>query len=151
MVSTASAETMHTGRIHHSRHQLHYSALLETYHGAYYCALYSSPDHYSNKKCHIQLTQQSFSLRVLVIPTYLKLSHIKYLQAAPRSIRNRSSKFAANISKRGKVPAKKSTDEEEERKLNPYMVGMFMFLVFGSSLVQVMKLFQSKPAIPKDE
>jgi hypothetical protein len=71
--------------------------------------------------------------------------------AAPRSIRNRSSKFAANISKRGKVPAKKSTDEEEERKLNPYMVGMFMFLVFGSSLVQVMKLFQSKPAIPKDE
>ena len=67
MVSTASAETMHTGRIHHSRHQLHYSALLETYHGAYYCALYSSPDHYSNKKCHIQLTQQSFSLRVLVL------------------------------------------------------------------------------------
>lgn len=49
------------------------------------------------------------------------------------------------------MTAKKSTDEEEERKLNPYMVGMFVFLVVGSSFVQVMKLFQSTPAIPKDE
>jgi len=70
---------------------------------------------------------------------------------APRNLRNRSSKFDKNITKRGNVTAKKSTDEEEERKLNPYMVGMFVFLVVGSSFVQVMKLFQSTPAIPKDE
>eukprot|EP00979_Chaetoceros_neogracilis_P009635 scaffold2192_cov268-Chaetoceros_neogracile.AAC.37 len=70
---------------------------------------------------------------------------------APRALRNRSNKFAKNVTKRGNVPAKKSTDEEVERKLNPYMVAMFVFLVVGSSLTSVFKLFQSTPDIPKDE
>jgi hypothetical protein len=55
------------------------------------------------------------------------------------------------VTKRGNVAAKKSDDEEVERKLNPYMVGMFVFLVVGSSFVQVLKLFQTTPAVPKDE
>eukprot|EP00558_Chaetoceros_sp_UNC1202_P000505 CAMPEP_0197258856 /NCGR_PEP_ID=MMETSP1429-20130617/83219_1 /TAXON_ID=49237 /ORGANISM="Chaetoceros sp., Strain UNC1202" /LENGTH=72 /DNA_ID=CAMNT_0042723043 /DNA_START=166 /DNA_END=384 /DNA_ORIENTATION=- len=70
---------------------------------------------------------------------------------APRNIRNRSSKFSNNITKRGNVPAKKSSDEEEEKKMNPVLIGMFVFLVFGSSFVQVLRLFQSTPAVPKDE
>lgn len=70
---------------------------------------------------------------------------------APRQLRKRTQKFDKNITKRGNVVAKKSTDEEEERKLNPWMVGMFVFLVVGSSFVQVLRLFQSTPAIPKDE
>ncbi|GFH60336.1 hypothetical protein CTEN210_16812 [Chaetoceros tenuissimus] len=70
---------------------------------------------------------------------------------APRQLRKRTQKFDKNITKRGNVVAKKSTDEEEERKLNPWMVGMFVVLVVGSSFVQVLRLFQSTPAIPKDE
>lgn len=73
------------------------------------------------------------------------------LKPAPRSIRNRTNKFDKNVTKRGNVAAKKSDDEEVERKLNPYMVGMFVFLVVGSSFVQVLKLFQTTPAVPKDE
>lgn len=70
---------------------------------------------------------------------------------APRKIRNRSSKFDKNITKRGNVPAKKSTDEDDVRKLNPWMVGMLVFLVVGSSLFQVFRMFQKKPAIPNEE
>ena len=89
-----------------------------------------------------------------------QLSHLTFLSSdyvlvnlkpAPRSIRNRTNKFNKNIEKRGNVPAKKSTDEEEEKPMNPLMIGMFVFLVVGSSLVQVMRLFQTTPAIPKDE
>ena len=76
---------------------------------------------------------------------------IDFFQPAPRSIRQRSNKFSKNVTKRGNVPATKSTDEEEERKMNPYMIAMFVFLVVGSSFVQVLKLFQSTPDVPKDE
>ena len=35
--------------------------------------------------------------------------------------------------------------------MNPYMVGIFVILVVGSSFVQVLKLFQTTPTVPKDE
>lgn len=72
-------------------------------------------------------------------------------QPAPRKLRNRSNKFDKNITKRGNVSVKKSTDDEDNRKLNPWLVGMLVFLVVGSSVFQVFRMFQMKPAIPNDE
>ena len=69
-------------------------------------------------------------------------------QPAPRAIRNRNNKFGNNITKRGNVSVGKAAQHDEEnRKMNPYLVGMFVFLVVGSSAVQVLRLFQSKPAV----
>lgn len=75
---------------------------------------------------------------------------VNHTQPAPRNIRNRSKKFDKNIGKRGAV-SKKPVDEEEEKKLNPYLLAMFVFLVCGSSLVSVLRLFTVKSGVPKDE
>jgi len=62
---------------------------------------------------------------------------------APRNIRNRNEKFGKNVTKRGNVPKGKVVNEDDEKKISPVLIGVFMFLVVGSSLVQIMKLFQT--------
>lgn len=72
---------------------------------------------------------------------------------APRKIRNRSKAFDKNIDKRGNVPLGKFIPPEEEEKKKPPMglIIMFCFLVFGSALVPLLRLFFAAPAIPKSE
>jgi len=64
---------------------------------------------------------------------------------APRNIRNRSDKYASNVTKRGNVPVGKAVKHEEEsRRINPYLIAMFLFLVVGSSIVQILRMFTFK-------
>jgi len=69
----------------------------------------------------------------------------------PRNIRNRSKKFDSNITKRGNVdPGKVAEREEDGPRVSPTLIAFFVFIVVGSSIVQVFNLFGgSKP--PTDE
>jgi hypothetical protein len=69
----------------------------------------------------------------------------------PRNIRNRNKKFDKNITKRGNVdPGKVAEREEDGSRINPYLIGFFMVIVFGSSLVQVFNLFGGTPKPPTE-
>ena len=38
-------------------------------------------------------------------------------------------------------------DEDEETKISPTLIGIFLFLVVGSSIVQVLRLFQVSDSV----
>lgn len=60
-------------------------------------------------------------------------------QALPRNIRNRSDKFDKNITKRGQVPVK--TKDENELPVSKWLIGFFIVVVVGSSVVEILNLF----------
>jgi len=62
---------------------------------------------------------------------------------APRAIRNRNSKFGDNINKRGHVPIGKAGEHDDDPTLSKALIGFFLFVVVGSSLVQVLRMFQT--------
>eukprot|EP00531_Pseudo-nitzschia_arenysensis_P008784 CAMPEP_0116152924 /NCGR_PEP_ID=MMETSP0329-20121206/20946_1 /TAXON_ID=697910 /ORGANISM="Pseudo-nitzschia arenysensis, Strain B593" /LENGTH=73 /DNA_ID=CAMNT_0003649749 /DNA_START=83 /DNA_END=304 /DNA_ORIENTATION=- len=70
----------------------------------------------------------------------------------PRNIRNRNSKFDKNITKRGNVdPGKVAERDEDGPRVSPTLIAFFIFVVFGSSLVQIFNLFSgSAPKPPAD-
>eukprot|EP00532_Pseudo-nitzschia_australis_P004077 CAMPEP_0168200900 /NCGR_PEP_ID=MMETSP0139_2-20121125/23347_1 /TAXON_ID=44445 /ORGANISM="Pseudo-nitzschia australis, Strain 10249 10 AB" /LENGTH=72 /DNA_ID=CAMNT_0008126275 /DNA_START=45 /DNA_END=263 /DNA_ORIENTATION=- len=69
----------------------------------------------------------------------------------PRNIRNRNNKFDKNITKRGKVdPGVVAEREEEGPRISATLVIFFLFVVVGSSLVQVLNLFGG-PKPPVEE
>mmetsp|Transcript_38873 Transcript_38873/g.116882 ORF Transcript_38873/g.116882 Transcript_38873/m.116882 type:complete len:89 (+) Transcript_38873:122-388(+) len=68
----------------------------------------------------------------------------------PRSIRNRNEKYSKNVTKRGQVPIGKAADHEDEFPVSKPLIAFFMFVVIGSSLVQILNLF-SKGAPPIGE
>eukprot|EP00568_Trieres_chinensis_P012704 CAMPEP_0183306344 /NCGR_PEP_ID=MMETSP0160_2-20130417/10792_1 /TAXON_ID=2839 ORGANISM="Odontella Sinensis, Strain Grunow 1884" /NCGR_SAMPLE_ID=MMETSP0160_2 /ASSEMBLY_ACC=CAM_ASM_000250 /LENGTH=70 /DNA_ID=CAMNT_0025469695 /DNA_START=132 /DNA_END=344 /DNA_ORIENTATION=- len=66
---------------------------------------------------------------------------------APRNIRNRSDKFSKNVSKRGNVSIGKAAEHEDEFPVSKGLIAFFIFVVVGSSLVQILNLF-SRAAPP---
>mmetsp|Transcript_36120 Transcript_36120/g.111770 ORF Transcript_36120/g.111770 Transcript_36120/m.111770 type:complete len:106 (-) Transcript_36120:58-375(-) len=64
----------------------------------------------------------------------------------PRAQRLRSDKYAANVNKRGVVETKK--EKTTKSKIGPIMIGFFLFVVVGSSVLQVINMasFGSKQA-----
>lgn len=64
-------------------------------------------------------------------------------QPAPRSIRNRNVKFGENINKRGHVPIGKAGEHVDDPPLSTSLIAFFMFVVVGSSIVQVLRMFQT--------
>jgi hypothetical protein len=70
-------------------------------------------------------------------------------QALPRSVRNRTEKFDKNITKRGNVPVKKR--DENEVNASKWLIGFFIFVVVGSSLVEIFNLFSKTKALDEDE
>ncbi len=79
------------------------------------------------------------------IACYLYLSI--YLQPLPRNIRNRNAKFDKNITKRGLVDPGKVA-EVKEYPVSKTLIVFFLFVVVGSSLVQVLNMFKSPPPPP---
>jgi len=75
----------------------------------------------------------------LAVP--LDLSNLK--MPAPRAIRNRNSKFGENITKRGNVPIGKAGEHTDEPALSKGLIAFFLFVVVGSSFVQVLRMFQT--------
>jgi hypothetical protein len=70
---------------------------------------------------------------------------LRIKKPAPRNIRSRSDKYANNVTKRGNVPVGRAVKHEEEsRKINPMLIVMFLFLVIGSSIVSVLRIFTIK-------
>eukprot|EP00042_Codosiga_hollandica_P028704 m.152138 g.152138 ORF g.152138 m.152138 type:complete len:66 (+) comp52848_c0_seq1:1883-2080(+) len=59
--------------------------------------------------------------------------------ATPR-MRKASEKHAQNITKRGLISAPK----EESSNINPYLLGLFAFVVVGSALFQVIQSVRSQ-------
>jgi len=64
---------------------------------------------------------------------------------APRSIRNRSDKYAANVTKRGNVPVGKIAEHEKDFPVSKPLIAFFLFVIVGSSIFQILQLFQSAP------
>ncbi|KAL7428484.1 hypothetical protein ACHAXH_006267 [Discostella pseudostelligera] len=62
---------------------------------------------------------------------------------APRSLRNRSNKFDKNINKRGHVPIGKAAEHVDDPPISKTLIFFFMFVVVGSSIVQVLRMFQT--------
>ncbi|KAL9181993.1 hypothetical protein ACHAXT_012336 [Thalassiosira profunda] len=62
---------------------------------------------------------------------------------APRAIRNRNAKFGENIKKRGHVPIGKAGEHQDEAPLSKGLIAFFVFVVVGSSIVQVLRMFQT--------
>ena len=74
------------------------------------------------------------------------------IQPAPRSIRNRTNKFADNVTKRGHVPIGKAGEHTDEPPISKGLIAFFLFVVVGSSFVQVLRMFQtSVPDLGEDE
>ncbi|KAL7572053.1 hypothetical protein ACA910_001703 [Epithemia clementina (nom. ined.)] len=61
----------------------------------------------------------------------------------PRNIRNRNNKFDKNITKRGNVPVGKAADHEEDSPVSKTLIAFFLFVVVGSSVVQILNLFRT--------
>ena len=68
-------------------------------------------------------------------------------QPLPRSIRNRNQKFDKNITKRGNVPVGKAGEHEDDYPVSKGLIAFFLFLIVGSSVVQVLNLFRKGPAL----
>eukprot|EP00804_Cyclotella_cryptica_P018494 CCRYP_004320-RA/>CCRYP_004320-RA protein AED:0.19 eAED:0.19 QI:109/1/1/1/0/0.5/2/151/72 len=70
---------------------------------------------------------------------------------APRSIRNRNQKFYENINKRGHVPIGKASEHTDESHLSKGLVAFFLFVVVGSSIFEVLRMFSSVPDLSEKE
>ena len=84
----------------------------------------------------------------ILIDTNIQKSHgasslFTIQQPAPRAIRNRNSKFDDNIKKRGHVPIGKAAEHTDESHLSKTLIAFFLFVVVGSSIVQVLRMFQT--------
>ncbi|EJK44274.1 hypothetical protein THAOC_37202 [Thalassiosira oceanica] len=76
----------------------------------------------------------------------------KTTQPAPRSIRNRTKKFDDNVTKRGHVPIGKAGEHSDDPPISKGLIAFFLFVVVGSSFVQVLRMFQtSVPDLGEDE
>jgi hypothetical protein len=64
-------------------------------------------------------------------------------QPAPRNIRNRQKKFDGNINKRGHVPIGKAGEHADDPPISKSLIAFFMFVVIGSSIVQILRMFQT--------
>ena len=64
---------------------------------------------------------------------------------APRAIRNRNAKFDKNIVKRGNVPIGKAAEHQDEFPVSKTLIVFFLVVVVGSSVVQVLNLFNKAP------
>ena len=64
-------------------------------------------------------------------------------QPAPRNIRNRQKKFDGNINKRGQVPIGKASEHTDDPAISKGLIAFFMFVVIGSSFVQILRMFQT--------
>jgi len=62
---------------------------------------------------------------------------------APRNIRNRQKKFDGNINKRGHVPIGKAAEHTDDPPISKGLIAFFMFVVIGSSIVQILRMFQT--------
>jgi Ribosome associated membrane protein RAMP4 len=72
------------------------------------------------------------------------------LQTLPRNIRNRNEKFDKNVTKRGNVPIGKAAERDEDHyPVSKALIAFFLFVIVGSSVVQVLNLFRTS-APPTD-
>ena len=67
-------------------------------------------------------------------------------QPLPRQIRNRNQKFDKNITKRGNVSLGK-VEDKDDFPVSKGLIAFFLFLIVGSSVVQVLNLFRRGPAL----
>ena len=62
-------------------------------------------------------------------------------KAAPRKLRSASGKYNDNLKRRGNVPVtSRKKKEDEGSNLGPVLIGILLFVVVGSAIVQI---FQS--------
>mmetsp|Transcript_7433 Transcript_7433/g.10680 ORF Transcript_7433/g.10680 Transcript_7433/m.10680 type:complete len:86 (+) Transcript_7433:56-313(+) len=69
----------------------------------------------------------------------------------PRNLRQRNAKFDSNIQKRGKVSRGKAEERTDEPTMSKGLIAMFLILVVGSSLVEVLNLFGRAPSLGGDD
>ena len=69
-------------------------------------------------------------------------------QALPRNIRNRNTKFDKNVTKRGNVPRGKVEEHTDEFPVSKWLIGFFIFVVVGSTLVQFFNIFGGGKGLP---
>ena len=63
---------------------------------------------------------------------------------APRALRLREEKFNQNIKKRGHVPIGKAAEHTDDGpRLGKGLIAFFVFVVVGSSMVQILRMFQT--------
>jgi len=61
----------------------------------------------------------------------------------PRNIRNRNAQFDKNVTKRGNVSVGKAAEHEDEFPVSKVLIGFFLFVVVGSSVVQMFQMFST--------
>ena len=71
-----------------------------------------------------------------------------FMQPLPRNIRNRNQKFDKNVTKRGNVSIGKAADREDDFPVSKVLIGFFLFVVLGSSIVQFLNIFGKAPVVP---
>lgn len=76
----------------------------------------------------------------------LSLAGVAATKPLPRQIRNRNQKFDKNITKRGNVSLGK-VEEKDDFPVSKGLIAFFLFLIVGSSVVQVLNLFRRGPAL----
>ena len=55
------------------------------------------------------------------------------------------------MTKRGKVPIGKASEHDDDLPVSRYLIAFFVFVVVGSSLVQVLNLFGGNAAVPPSD
>jgi len=63
--------------------------------------------------------------------------------ATSRQTRLRSEKFSKNVDKRGNVPIGLAAKREKGYAVGPILLGFFLFVVVGSSLLQIIQSVKS--------
>jgi hypothetical protein len=83
------------------------------------------------------------------LPPFLRHLHTSRVvfQPLPRNIRNRNQRFDKNVTKRGNVPAGKAAERVDDFPVSKTLIGFFLVVVVGSSLVQIFNMFSKAPSL----
>tara|TARA_B100000519_G_scaffold183083_1_gene176427 strand:- start:26 stop:292 length:267 start_codon:yes stop_codon:yes gene_type:complete len=73
----------------------------------------------------------------------IQSNHPKQAGASKRVLQAKQKKFNSNIHKRGMVDINSSTKDKEKFTVGPVVLAFFIFVVIGSSLLQMIRTLQT--------
>ena len=89
--------------------------------------------------CSPSLTRNVSSLFL----SQIQSNHPKQAGASKRVLQAKQKKFNSNIHKRGMVDINSSTKDKEKFTVGPVVLAFFIFVVIGSSLLQMIRTLQT--------
>ena len=93
-------------------------------------------------RSYLYINSSLLSLLLLLLHTNTTNKNFK-AGASKRVLAAKQKKFNANIHKRGMVDINSSTKDKEKFTVGPVVLAFFIFVVIGSSLLQMIRTLQT--------